>query len=180
MHQLMWTPYWILAFWALWLYVTEGLCSHGCMSVYPFRSNVLYHASRRICQLEIFNHLSVKWSCDCDCLVLIVCVAAPTESPGDEQRGVQGLAQLEAGELEEIQRTFLKVWNRGMSWRHQRKHTGGCFIFFARLDATEAQELPPPELKLMESWGWMREVMKVWKMWWVNEECVLFVFAWVK
>lgn len=130
MHQLMWTPYWILAFWALWLYVTEGLCSHGCMSVYPFRSNVLYHASRRICQLDIFNHLSVKWSCDCDCLMLIVCVAAPTESPGDEQRGVQGLAQLEAGELEEIQRTFLKVWNRGMSWRHQRKHTGGCFIFF--------------------------------------------------
>lgn len=47
--------------------------------------------------------------------MLIVCIAAPTESPGYEQRGVQGLAQLEAGELEEIQRNFLKVWNRGIS-----------------------------------------------------------------
>lgn len=35
------------------------------------------------------------------CLMLIVCMAVPTESPGHDQRGVRGFAQLEAGELEE-------------------------------------------------------------------------------
>lgn len=36
------------------------------------------------------------------------CLAASTESPGDEQRGVWGFAWLETGELEESQRTFLE------------------------------------------------------------------------
>lgn len=38
---------------------------------------------------------------------LILSVTDPTESPGDEQRGVRRSARLEADELEESQRTFL-------------------------------------------------------------------------
>lgn len=38
---------------------------------------------------------------------LILSVTDPTESPGDEQRGVRRPARLEADELEESQRTFL-------------------------------------------------------------------------
>lgn len=46
--------------------------------------------------------------------MLMVCVAAPTESPGDDQEGVRGSARLEAGELEESQRTLLSVWCEDM------------------------------------------------------------------
>lgn len=48
--------------------------------------------------------------------MLMVCVAAPTESPGDDQEGVRGSARLEAGELEESQRTLLSVWCEDMTW----------------------------------------------------------------
>lgn len=66
----------------------------------------LHHANSRICCFEI---LYGQLTCDCDCFMLMVCTASPTESPGDDQRGVRGFAWLEAGELEESQRTFLNV-----------------------------------------------------------------------
>ena len=45
---------------------------------------------------------------DCDVTVLDSDCVPPTESPGDEQRGIWHFAWMEAGESEESQRTFLK------------------------------------------------------------------------
>lgn len=77
------------------------MCSEEwCLMMHVLRRQLDLDAGSRICWL------------DCDCFMLMVCMAAPTESPGDDQRGVRGFARLEAGELEESQRTLLNVWNR--------------------------------------------------------------------
>ena len=65
---------------------------------------------------------------DLVCFTLIVCVTGPTESPGDDQRGVWGFARLETGELEESQRTILNGRNREPSYRHQDKPPTRRFV----------------------------------------------------
>lgn len=77
-----------------------------------------HHASLQdVFWFEIVNNLYGKLCRDC-CFMLIVCVAAPTEGPGDDQKGVRRSAWLEASEREESQRTFL---NRELTWE-----TPGC------------------------------------------------------
>lgn len=56
---------------------------------------------------------------------LFGCVTDPTESPGDEQRGVRRSARLEAGELEESQRTFLNP----EEWRAACSRDSGIYYF---------------------------------------------------
>lgn len=61
---------------------------------------------------------------------LILSVTDPTESPGDEQRGVRRSARLEADELEESQRTFLmmKNWALLMSSENSDSKGGAAWM----------------------------------------------------
>lgn len=69
--------------------------------------NVFRCLSRTV-QATGLSTLSLRSVCAAERRVcLILSVTDPTESPGDEQRGVRRSARLEADELEESQRTFL-------------------------------------------------------------------------
>lgn len=101
------------------------LWSHWCMSVFsggtrasPWR---LLEYLNKTCGETSCAHTMLHASC-------WLCLATPTESPGDEQRGVWEFTQLETGELEESQRTFLENWNCELTWGELKKLQRRCVV----------------------------------------------------